>query len=163
MASLNKVILIGHLVADPELKQTQTGVSVCSFRIGITRRFKNADGQYQSDFIDIVTWRQTAEFVTKYFRKGKPICVVGSLQTRNWVDKDGNKRYATEVVADEVSFVEKSDNSTQNTGGTNTAATNTGSGNSQNAPDSYSPPSYSSNDGKASEFEDLSGDDDLPF
>ena len=86
MASLNKAILIGHLVADPELKQTQTGVSVCSFRIGVTRRFKNADGQYQSDFIDIVTWRQTAEFVTKYFRKGKPICVVGSIQTRTWTD-----------------------------------------------------------------------------
>lgn len=158
MASLNKVILIGHLVADPELKQTQTGVSVCSFRIGVTRRFKNADGQYQSDFIDIVTWRQTAEFVTKYFKKGKPICVVGSLQTRTWTDQQGQKRYNVEVVADEVSFVEKSDNSPMNTG-----STTTGSGNSQNAPDSYNPPSYSSNDGQASKFEDLSGDDDLPF
>jgi single-strand DNA-binding protein len=158
MASLNKVILIGHLVADPELKQTQTGVSVCSFSIGVTRRFKNAEGKYESDFINIVTWRQTAEFVTKFFKKGKPICVVGSLQTRNWVDKDGNKRYTTEVVADEASFVEKSDNNPQYNGGLNT-----GSGNSQNAPDSYNPPSYSSNDGQASKFEDLSGDDDLPF
>jgi single-strand DNA-binding protein len=151
MASLNKVILIGHLVADPDLKQTQSGIPVCSFRIGVTRRYKDSSGQYQSDFFDIVAWRQQAEFVTKFFRKGKPIAVVGSLQQRVWTDQQNQKRYVVEVVADELSFVEKAD-STQNTGY-----------GSQYAPDSYSPPSYSSNDGQASKFEDLSGDDDLPF
>lgn len=158
MASLNKVILIGNMVADPELKQTQTGVSVCSFSIGISRRYKNADGKYESDFINIVTWRQTAEFVTKYFKKGKSICVVGSLQQRTWTDQQQQKRYSIEVVADEVSFVDKADNSQSNFGGANAGTVNT-----HDAPDSYNPPAYSSNGGQNTKFEDLSGDDDLPF
>ena len=111
MATLNKVLLIGYLVADPELKQTSNGIGVCSFRIGVSRKFKNQDGTIQSDFIDIVAWRQQAEFVSKYFTKGKPILVVGSLQSRTWQDQQGNKRYSVEVVADEVSFVESNGNS----------------------------------------------------
>lgn len=103
MASFNKVILIGNLVGDPELKQTPNGVSVTSFRIAVGRRFAK-DGE--TDFIDIVAWRGTAEFICKYFTKGKPILICGALQTRAWTDQNGNKRYATEVVADEASFVE---------------------------------------------------------
>lgn len=107
MASLNKVILIGHLTADPELKQTQSGVSVTSFSIGVTRKYTKTGEQSQSDFINIVAWRQNAEFICKYFRKGNAICICGSIQTRSYDATDGTKRYITEVVADEVSFVEK--------------------------------------------------------
>ena len=103
MASLNKVILIGYMVADPELKQTGGGVPVCSFRIGVSRKMSKEN---VSDFIDIVAWRQAAEFVCRYFRKGMPIQVVGSLQGRGWEDKTGQKRYALEVVAEELGFVE---------------------------------------------------------
>ena len=98
MASFNKVILIGHLTADPELKQTTSGLPVTSFSIGVNRRFTKQGEQPQTDFINIVCWRQTAEFVARYFTKGKPILICGSLQTRSWVDKDGNKRYTTEDV-----------------------------------------------------------------
>jgi len=107
MPSLNKVILIGHLTADPELKQTPSGVSVCSFSIGVQRKYTKEGEQSQSDFINIVAWRTTAEFVAKHFRKGNAICVCGALQTRSWTAQDGGKRYATEVIADEVGFVER--------------------------------------------------------
>ena len=103
---MNRVTIIGRLAADPELKQTASGISVCSFSIGVNRRYSKADqGQPSVDFINIVTWRQQAEFVSRYFKKGRPICIVGSLQSRSWTANDGSKRYATEVVADEVSFV----------------------------------------------------------
>lgn len=104
MADLNKVILMGHITADPELKQTQSGTSVCSFSIGVNRRYSKDQAQQGVDFINIVAWRQQAEFVTRYFKKGSSIIVCGSLQTRNLTDQNGQKRYATEVVADEVSF-----------------------------------------------------------
>ena len=106
MASLNKVVLIGHLVADPELKQTQSGVSVTTFQIGVTRRFTKGQ-EPTSDFFTIVAWRTTAEFICKYFKKGNAICVCGSLQSRSWTAQDGSKRYTVEVVADEASFIEK--------------------------------------------------------
>ena len=112
MASLNKVILIGHMTANPELKQSTSGVSVCSFSIGVSRRYTKGE-QQQTDFITIVAWRQQAEFVCKYFKKGQAICVCGSLQTRSWTDNRNNKRYATEVVADEVSFVERKENAAE--------------------------------------------------
>lgn len=153
MASFNKVILIGNMVADPELKQTQQGTSVCSFSIAINRRTsRNADPAQQTvDFINIVTWRQTAEFVSKYFKKGKPILICGQLQTRTWTDQQGNKRYATEVVADEVSFVENKGASEGNANG--------GSGYS---PDAYGAPGYKN--ASAPAFEEVGGDgDDLPF
>ena len=98
--SFNKVILVGNLTANPELKQTPSGASVCSFSIAVNRKGKDAE----VDFISIVAWRQTAEFVSKYFTKGKPILVCGQLQTRSYQDKQGNKRTVTEVVAEEVSF-----------------------------------------------------------
>lgn len=137
MASFNKVILIGNMVADPELKKTQSGTSVCSFKIAVGRRIKS-DGQPEADFIDIVAWRGTAEFVCRYFRKGNPILVCGQLQVRPWTDQNGQKRYTTEVVADECTFVESKKNNAQ----------------TDNAP------SYG---GDQSGFEDLSNDDELPF
>ena len=100
--AFTKCILVGNLVSDPELKATTNSVNVTRFRIAVGRRFaKNGE----TDFIDIVAWRNTADFVCRYFAKGKPILVSGSLQNRSWSDSDGNKRYATEIVADEVSFV----------------------------------------------------------
>ena len=105
MASLNKVILIGHLTADPEVKQTQSGLSVVSFTIAVNRRVSK-DAEQKTDFINIVAWRKTAEFVGQYFKKGKPILVCGSIQTRSYKDKNDNKRIAVEVLADEVGFVE---------------------------------------------------------
>lgn len=110
--NFNKVILGGRLTADPELKTTQTGVSVTSFDVAINRKYSGQNQQQITDFITVVAWRQTAEFVTRYFHKGSSICVVGSLQTRSWTDNNGQKRYATEVVADEINFVDsKSDSS----------------------------------------------------
>jgi single-strand DNA-binding protein len=100
--AFNKCILVGNLVSDPELKSTTSGVNVTRFRIAVGRRFaKNGE----TDFIDIVAWRNTAEFVCKHFAKGKPILVSGSIQNRTWTDTEGNKHWATEIVADEVSFV----------------------------------------------------------
>lgn len=101
---LNKVILMGRLVSDPELRQTPNGVSVCAFRIAVDRNYSGKEKQ--ADFIDIVAWRQSAEFVSKYFAKGKMIIVEGSIQTRKYEDKNGNKRTAVEVVADNVQFGE---------------------------------------------------------
>ena len=109
MASLNKVILIGNLTKDPELKQTPSGVSVTSFSIGVSRKYSGADGNRETDFINIVAWRNTAEFIAKYFRKGSGISIVGSLQVRSY-EKDGQKRYATEVVAEEAGFIDKKEN-----------------------------------------------------
>lgn len=142
MASLNKVILIGHMTADPELKLTPSGVGVCSFSIGVSRKYAKGE-QQQTDFINIVSWRQQAEFVSKYFNKGQAICVCGSLQTRKWTDNNGNKRYATEVIADEVSFVGSKE----------------GAQSAKNEPQaqSYAPTAPAPN------FEEISGDEDLPF
>lgn len=107
MAALNKVILIGHLTANPELKSTPGGVSVTSFSIGVTRRYTKAGETPITDFINIVAWRTTAEFICKYFKKGQAICICGSIQTRSYTAQNGEKRYATEIVADEATFVEK--------------------------------------------------------
>ena len=151
MASFNKVILIGNMTADPELKQTQTGTSVCSFSIAVNRRFsKNEQGQ-TVDFINIVAWRQSADFVCRYFKKGNPILVCGQLQTRTWTDNQGQKRYATEVVADEVSFVASSAQ-----GGVAPMA-----GGAAYTPEAYGAPSFNST-GSAN-FEELPSDGDLPF
>ena len=100
--NLNKVILGGRLTSDIELKQTPQGVSVCSFSIAVNRKGNDA----QADFINCQAWRQTAEFISKYFSKGSPICITGSIQTRSWKDQQGNNRYATEVNVEEAYFVE---------------------------------------------------------
>lgn len=103
---MNKAILVGRLTKDPEKKTTQQGTSVTSFTIACQRRIKNAQGTYDADFINCVAWRQTADFVTKYFKKGDRIGCTGSIQTRSYEDKNGNTRYATEVNVDDVEFVE---------------------------------------------------------
>ena len=104
MASFNKVILIGNVVADPELRQTASGTSVTSFSLAVNRRFRQENSQ-ACDFFTVVAWRQQAEFVCRYFKKGQPILICGQLQTRSWTDNQGQKHYATEVVADEAGFV----------------------------------------------------------
>ena len=151
--NLNKVVLAGRITADPELKQTPTGVSVLSFTVAVNRSYvsKNNDqAERQADFINVVAWRTTAEFISKYFRKGSAICVTGSIQTRTWNDNNGNKRYATEVVADEAMFVESRNSDS--------------SGAQSFTTDAYgSAPSYSSNVGTAPNFEEHNTDDDLPF
>lgn len=111
--SFNKVILIGNLTADPELKTTQTGIPVVSFRLAVGRRYAKDTDDVKADFIDIVCWRKSAEFVAKYFSKGKKILIEGQLQTRSYMANDGSKRSVCEVVADNVSFVESSGSSSQ--------------------------------------------------
>lgn len=101
---MNKAILVGNLTRGPEMRTTPNGVSVTSFTVAVNRRYKSQDGQQQTDFINCVAWRSTAEFVAKYFTKGSRIGVVGTIQTRTYDDQNGNKRYVTEVVADEVEF-----------------------------------------------------------
>lgn len=109
---LNKVILMGRLTAVPELKTTQSGNSVTSFRIAVERNYAKQGEERKADFIDIVCWRQTAEFVCRYFTKGSMIALEGQLQTRTYQAKDGSNRHVTEVVADNVSFTgERRDNS----------------------------------------------------
>lgn len=100
----NKAILIGRLTAEPELRKTPNGIPICSFSIAVDRRCKRQDGERYADFINIVTWRSTAEFVSQYFRKGDTIGIEGSIQIRNYQDKEGNKRTAVEVVADHAFF-----------------------------------------------------------
>lgn len=102
---MNKCVLSGRIASDIELKTTGSGTSVCSFRIAVQRRFKNAEGNYDADFISCVAWRNSAEFISKYFSKGDPIEIGGSIQTRNYEKDDGQKVYITEVVIDEAGFV----------------------------------------------------------
>ena len=151
--NLNKVVLAGRLTADPELKQTPSGVSVVRFTLAINRRFSrnNEQGEQQSDFISLVAWRQTAEFISQYFKKGSALCVTGSIQTRSWTDQQGQKRYGTDVVVDEAMFV---DSRSESAGAQGTSY----------VPDSYNAtPSYSSAQSAAPNFEELNTDDDLPF
>lgn len=101
---MNKAILVGNLTKEPEQRTTSSGIAVTSFTVAVNRRYKTQDGQQQTDFINCVAWRGTAEFVAKYFSKGSRIGVVGTIQTRTYDDQNGNKRYVTEVVADEVEF-----------------------------------------------------------
>ena len=102
---LNRIILMGRLTRDPELRHTQAGVAVASFSLAVDRDFKDrSTGEKSTDFIDIVAWRQTAEFVSRFFTKGRMAVVEGRLQLRDWTDKDGNKRRSAEVVADNVYF-----------------------------------------------------------
>ena len=107
---MNKLTIIGNLTRDPELRSVNGRdgtVSVCDFTVAVNRNFRSKSGEEpQADFLNVTAWRQTAEFVTRYFRKASSICVVGSLQTRSWVDQNGQKRFATEVVADEAYFVD---------------------------------------------------------
>lgn len=151
---LNTIIIQGRIVRDPELRRTGSGIAVASFTVAVDRDFAQ-DGKKETDFIDCVAWRQTGEFVSKYFRKGSMIVVKGRLQIRNWNDKDGNKRKSAEVVADNCYF-----GSTKNDSGgsnNNSGYSNNGNGYGNNGTDyggfaggydnsygggTYSPPRY---------------------
>lgn len=103
---MNKAILMGRLTKDPELRTTSNNVSVCSFTLAVDRRFKNAQGQRETDFIPVVAWRQQAEFAARYFTKGSRMAVIGSIQPRSWDDNEGKRHYMTEVIADEIYFAD---------------------------------------------------------
>lgn len=142
--NLNKVILGGRLTADPELKQTPQGVAVTSFDIAVNKPYSK-DKEQQADYFRCVAWRGTAEFISKYFKKGSSICVVGTLQNRSWVDQQtGQKRYATDVVVDEANFVDGKNDNAQPT-----------------AP-AYTAPAYTA-PADVPNFETLADDSDLPF
>ena len=116
---LNRIVLMGRLVRDPELRRTQSNLAVTSFTLAVDRDFKSKSGEKETDFIDIVAWRSAAEFVSKYFTKGRMAVVDGRLQIRDWTDKAGNKRTTAEVVADNVYFAdskrsESNDNQKEN-------------------------------------------------
>lgn len=143
----NLVVLTGRLTAAPELKTTQNGVSVCSFSIAVERRYKQGE-ERQADFINIVAWRQTAEFVSKHFNKGSMIGIEGAIQTRKYQDKDGNNRTAFEVVANNVQFVE----SKRSEGATE--------GNPSAAPQNDPLPEF---EARLNEFAEVGADDDCLF
>ena len=143
---LNNAVIMGRLVAQPELKTTGSGISVTSFTVAVDRRFNKQGEEKQADFIDIVAWRNTAEFVCKYFNKGSMIAVQGSIQTRLYEDKDGNKRKAVEIVADTVSFCgSKNDNAASD----------------QNAAPNYAAAATAADAGDFTEIPEP--EDDLPF
>lgn len=120
---LNHIIIMGRLTRDPELRRTGSGTAVASFTLAVDRDFSGKDGnEKETDFIDCVAWRQTGEFVSKYFAKGRMACVSGRLQIRNWTDKDGNKRRNAEVIADNVYFAD-SKSAAENVSSDVTAAT----------------------------------------
>jgi len=143
--NLNKIVLGGRLTGDVELKQTPSGVPVAQFSLAVNRKYSK-DETPQTDFFNVVAWRATAEFISKFFKKGSSICIIGSVQNRSWTDQQGQKRYATEIIADEALFVD-SKNDTQ----------------SAPAQDSinYIPEAYTRP--QAANFEPVSTDDDLPF
>ena len=118
---LNHIVIMGRFVRDPELRRTASGVAVTSFTLAVDRDFTGKDSEKETDFIDCVAWRQTGEFVSKHFTKGRMACVAGRLQLRNWTDKDGNKRRNAEVVADNVYFAD-SKNTAENGSSAATAA-----------------------------------------
>jgi single-strand DNA-binding protein len=168
---LNRAILQGRLVADPELRHTQSGVAVASFRIACDRDYRSKDPNAQNaDFINIVAWRQTAEFISRYFNKGSMILVDGRIQVRDYTDNNGQRRYVTEVVADSVNFAgPKRDNS----GNGSYGQSNSYGGGYNNAPQAGGQPSYaapsayapsSAGQAPANEFAELNDDDgELPF
>lgn len=146
---INKWIGMGRLTADPELKQTQSGVSTCSIAVAVQRDYAENDGTRQTDFISVVAWRQTAEFISRYFRKGSMIAIVGELRTRTYNDKryPDVKHYVTEVYADKVSFC----------GGKNESGGNSNPAPAQTAPQA---PTQTPN---LDDFEQIGNDSDLPF
>ena len=153
--SLNQVVLMGRLTRDPELKSTQSGVDVATFTLAVDRSYIKAGAEKESDFLDCVAWRGTAEFISRYFKKGMQVAVTGRIQTRKWKDQNDQNRVSVEVVADEVFFADSKRE--PSTGGTFASPA---PGMDAPAPN-YGAPSFQSQD---TSFEDLSADDDeLPF
>ncbi|SHH62261.1 single-strand binding protein [Sporobacter termitidis DSM 10068] len=153
---MNQIVLMGRLTRDPELRHTQTGTPVSSFTLAVDRGFASKDsGERQTDFIDIVAWRNTAEFVSKYFVKGQMAAVTGRLQIRDWTDKDGNKRRSAEVVADNVYFTDSKKSRESDGGG---GGSYNYSQQKNDLPGGYQTPV------SGSDFSELEDDDgDLPF
>lgn len=112
---MNKAIISGNLTREPEMKVTPSGVSVCTFTLAVGRKFKNANGEKETDFIPVVAWRQQAEAASKFLHKGSKAAVSGSIQTRNYEAQDGTKRYVTEIIADEVEFLDSRNAAEQST------------------------------------------------
>lgn len=137
--NLNKVILSGRMVADPELKQTPNGKSVATFRIAVNRRTANGEHP-EADFFNVTAWQSTADFVEKYFRKGSAICIIGRIQNRTWTDQSGVKKYATDILAEEANFVE-----------------------SRNAEEAPAIPAPAFQSAPPPKFEEVKADEDLPF
>ena len=148
---MNTICLMGRLTADPELRSTQSGVAVTSFTLAVERDYTPKGQDKQADFIPVVAWRQTAEFVCRYFRKGQRIALQGSLQSRSYTDKDGNKRTAYEVVADNVFFAESKN------GGAAPAS------HYDNQVPQYSEPQPAFSTASSGDFEEIVSDDELPF
>jgi len=161
---LNRIILMGRLTRDPELRHTQTGTPVASFSLAVDRDFKDkTTGEKSTDFIDIVAWRQTAEFVSRFFTKGRMAVVEGRLQIRDWTDKEGGKRRSAEVIADQVYFGDSKRDS--DGGGYSNAGYASGGGYSGGyaAPSAPAPSGYGAPSG-GDQFAELSDDDgELPF
>lgn len=159
---LNVAAIVGRLTADPELKHTASDVSVVSFTLAVGRSYAKAGTERQTDFIDVVAWRSTADFICRYFRKGQLMAVQGSIQTRTYQDKNGNNRKVVEIVADNVHFVESKRSE---------EGDSYGQGNSYSRNDSYTPskpaafnePASAYSSGTSGDFEEIPGDDDLPF
>ena len=162
---LNVVVLMGRLVADPELRHTPNDVAVTSIRIAVDRAYSKAGADRQTDFIDVTAWRQTAEFISRYFTKGSMIAVQGSLRVDSYTDRDNNKRTRYEVVADNVSFCGSKREAGSYGGdaaapsyGADRPAASTAPATAPSAP---AAPAYSS--GNTGDFQPLADDDDLPF
>ena len=155
---LNVAAIMGRLVADPELRHTPNGIAVTTFTLAVDRSYSRAGTERQTDFIDVVAWRQTAEFVCKYFSKGRMMAVTGSIQTRNYEDKQGNKRKAFEIVANDVSFADSKRDSSGSAPGSYDSAPAV-----QQRPAAYSEPAPAYSSGSNEDFEEILGDDDLPF
>ncbi len=145
---MNRATLIGNLTRDPELRMTSGGISVCTFSVAVQRRFKNAQGEREADFFNIVTWRALAENCSRYLHKGSKVFVGGQLQNRSYETQDGNKRYVTEIIADEVEFLDRAPGS--NSGGDTS--------HNESASSKGSEPF-----GSANEFGDTIEDEELPF
>ena len=146
---INSVCLMGRLTYEPELRMTPSGVAVISFQVACDRNYQKSGEERKADFIDVTAWRQTAEFVSRYFHKGSMIAIQGSIQTENYTDKDGNKRKQVQVVADQVSFCG--------------SKAETGTGNYNPAPVSAAAPAPSYQTAAPGDFEEITDDEDLPF
>lgn len=175
----NKIILIGRLVAEPELRQTPSGTSVCTFRIAVQRQYARNGAERQTDFFDIVAWQQRADFVTRFFHKGNMIGVDGRLETREFTDRNNQQRRVYEVTAENLFFVESKSSANSSAGGSAFAGNAPASGGSYGAPagSSYGSSNYGSapapaNTGNNSssfasgdfgDFQEIDSDEDLPF
>ncbi len=153
---LNVVVLTGRLVADPELRHTPSDIAVTSFTIAVNRRFARPGEERQTDFIDIVAWRNTAEFICKYFSKGQLIAIEGSIQTGSYQDKDGNKRKTFEIIARDAQFAESKRESSSESSYSYSDTSDSSSKEEKPGLDSYS-------NGSDSDFQTIESDDDLPF